>query len=176
MKSCEEIHCVTQLFPLCFVFVYNMKMLILKCWDDIPSYISIGWPIKGVCEFYMCYQTGSRVFNSIMYYSQDTTLCGINKIIGGGFWTGRSYLGWLLLVVNPSTTYSFRVHLVLDLHITNKKLSLNVCIHFFMLSYQWNPGDTSWNMRHMLVVLFLISTCASFSNMRNFDWNPFLVI
>ena len=38
------------------------------------------------------------------HYIQNTTLCGIGQIIGDGSEMGRSYLRWLLLMVERGTT------------------------------------------------------------------------
>ena len=44
--------------------------------------------------------------NYIYFYSQNTMLCGIGQIIGGGIMTGRAYLGLFSLVVEHGTIVS----------------------------------------------------------------------
>ena len=71
--------------------------------------------------------------------------------------------------------HSFRVQLVSDLHRTNTKQSLNVCIYFSALFSKISLVGTSWYMKPMPVMFLFSDTCDSLPNMCNFYWNPFLV-
>ena len=65
-------------------------------------------------------------------------------------------------------SHSFRIQLVSNMHRTNKKWSLNVCIYFYMLFSQIRMGWTTWHMKPLSVIFIISTTYAWFSKMWNF--------